>query len=90
MIGHDKDASELVEQCLEMRSPHVLVVHDLFQVVVSPEIVKEPGNDQRKQSHIREGNIPKLTACFHSTGVTLWIIDSLTKASGGKSKWEQN
>lgn len=42
MIGHDKDASELVKQRLEMRSPHVLIVHDLLQVVVSPEIVKQP------------------------------------------------
>lgn len=46
MIGHDKDASELVKQRLEMWAPHVLIVHDLFQVVVSPEIVKQPETSQ--------------------------------------------
>lgn len=39
MIGHNEDASELVKQCFEMRPPHVFIVHDLFQVVVPPEIV---------------------------------------------------
>lgn len=52
VIGDDKDASELVKQRLQMWTPHVLIVHDLFQVMVSPEIVKQPGS-RRQQSHVR-------------------------------------
>lgn len=43
VVGHDKDTAELVKQSLELRAPHVLVVHNLFQVVVPSEIVQQPG-----------------------------------------------
>lgn len=46
MVGHHKDTAELVKQRLELRAPHVLIVHNLFQVVMSPEIVKQPGSSQ--------------------------------------------
>lgn len=44
MVGHDEDAAELVEESLELRAPHVLVVHDLLQVVMSLEIMEQPGS----------------------------------------------
>lgn len=43
VVGHDKDTAELVKQSLELRAPHVLVVHDLLQVVVPSEVVQQPG-----------------------------------------------
>jgi len=43
VVGHHEDTAELVKHGLELRAPHVLVVHDLFQVVMSPEIVQQPG-----------------------------------------------
>lgn len=46
MVGHHKDTAELVKQRLELRAPHVLIVHNLFQVVMSPEIVKQPRSSQ--------------------------------------------
>lgn len=49
MVGHHKDTAELVKQRLELRAPHVLVVHNLFQVVMSPEIVKQPGRGQNNK-----------------------------------------
>ncbi len=49
MVGHHKDAAELVKQRLELRAPHVLIVHNLFQVVMSPEIVKQPGSSQHNR-----------------------------------------
>lgn len=49
MVGHHKDTAELVEQRLELRAPHVLIVHNLFQVVMSPEIVKQPGSSQHNR-----------------------------------------
>lgn len=42
MVGHHKDTAELVKQRLELRAPHVLIVHNLFQVVMSPEIMQQP------------------------------------------------
>lgn len=42
VIGHHQHAAELVQERLELRAPHVLVVHDLLQVVVAPEIVQQP------------------------------------------------
>lgn len=50
VVGHHKDAAELVKQRLELRAPHVLVVHNLFQVVMSPEIVKQPGISRQKRA----------------------------------------
>lgn len=47
VVGHDKDTAELVKQSLELRAPHVLVVHNLFQVVVPSEIVQQPGSGRR-------------------------------------------
>lgn len=52
MVGHDKDTAELVKQRLELRAPHVLVVHDLFQVVVSSEIVQQPGSSRQDRQDI--------------------------------------
>lgn len=42
MIGHHKDTAELVKQRLEMRAPHVLIVHNLLQVVMPSEVVQQP------------------------------------------------
>lgn len=44
MVCHHKDTAELVKQCLEVRPSHVFVVHNLFQVVMAPEIVQQPGS----------------------------------------------
>lgn len=40
VVGDHQDAAELVEERFELRTPHVLVVHDLLQVVVSPKVVQ--------------------------------------------------
>lgn len=49
MVGHHKDTAELVKQCLELRASHILIVHNLFQVVMPPEIVKQPGSSQHNR-----------------------------------------
>lgn len=49
MVGHNKDAAELVKQCLELRAPHVFIVHNLFQVVMSSEIVKQSGSNKHNK-----------------------------------------
>lgn len=49
VVRHNEDAAKLVEQRLELRSSHVLIVHDFFQVVMSPKIVQQP----KKQFDIR-------------------------------------
>lgn len=49
MVGHHKDTAELVKQRLELRAPHVLIVHNLFQVVMSPEIVQQPETSQHNR-----------------------------------------
>ena len=43
MVGDHQHAAELIEERLEVRAPHVLVVHDLLQVVVASEVVQQPG-----------------------------------------------
>lgn len=50
VIGHHKNVAELVKQSLELGAPHVLIVHNLFQVVVSSEVVQQPGNSQQTQT----------------------------------------
>ena len=42
MVGDNKHAAEFVEQCLELRAAHVLVVHDLLQMVVTSKVVQQP------------------------------------------------
>ena len=42
MVGDHQYASELVKQSLELRAAHVLIVHDLLQVVVPSEVVQHP------------------------------------------------
>lgn len=46
VVGHHEDAAKLVEQSLELRASHVLVVHNFFQVVMSPEIMQQSGSSQ--------------------------------------------
>lgn len=46
MVGHHQDTAELVKQRLELRAPHVFIVHNLFQVVMSAEIVQQPGSSR--------------------------------------------
>lgn len=50
MVGHHQDASELVKECFELGAAHVLVVHDLLQVVVAPEVVEQPERDRQRSS----------------------------------------
>lgn len=48
MVGHHKDTAELVKQRFKLRASHVLIVHNLFQVVMSPEIVQQPERQRKK------------------------------------------
>lgn len=49
MVRHHKDTAELVKECFELRASHVLIVHNLFQVVMSPEIVQQPESNQHNR-----------------------------------------
>lgn len=53
MVGHHKDTAELVKKCFELRASHVLIVHNLFQVVISTEIVKQPESNQHNRQKKR-------------------------------------
>lgn len=46
MVGHHKHTAEFVKQRLKLGAPHVLIVHNLFQVVMSSEIVQQPEEDE--------------------------------------------
>ena len=59
VIGHHEDTAELVKQCLELRAPHVLIVHNLFQVMMPPEIVQQPESSQHSRQR---------------SGLFFWII----------------
>lgn len=48
MVGDHQHAAELIEERLEVRAPHVLVVHDLLQVVVASEVVQQPGGGREE------------------------------------------
>lgn len=49
MVSHHKDTAELVKQRLELRSPHVLIIHNFLQVVMSSEIVQQSGSSQNNK-----------------------------------------
>lgn len=50
VAGDHQHAAELVKQHQQLRAPHVLVVHDLLQVVPASEVVQEPaGSTAREQ-----------------------------------------
>lgn len=50
MAGHHQHAAELVKQHQQLRAPHVLVVHDLLQVVSASEVVKQPAGRRARKA----------------------------------------
>lgn len=48
MAGHYQDTAEFVKQHQQLGATHVLVVHDLLQMVSSSEIVQQPAGKENK------------------------------------------
>lgn len=49
VAGDHQHAAELVEQHQQLRAPHVLVVHDLLQVVPPSEVVQQPAGSRARE-----------------------------------------
>lgn len=57
MAGHHQHAAEFVKQHQQLGAPHVLVVHDLLQMVSASEIVQQPaGKEQGRRVGQEQAN----------------------------------
>lgn len=79
VAGDHQHAAELVEQHQQLRAPHVLVVHDLLQVVPASEVVQQPAGS-RAREHVGQKQLrltlppPRSPLPWHANHEVVWVM----------------